>query len=410
MYTQDSLTINTTPQVDNIEQLLKSHIVNDLFKLKWDLKQEGNAFVISPPIEYNKDIVRQSMDYKRQEILKKNKKWIDNHIDSLRQNLVAGKDAFKSEIVPSIEVCQTSRQHELFRICRYYWSSPYSDYVGRRIKLIIRDESLENRPIIGIAALGSPIIHIPDRDQWIGWNTKTRTNNLIYCMDAYVVGAMPPYNMLLGGKLISYVLASNEVRNIYKQKYDGISTTINNRISTNLVCLFTTSLYIHSSQYNRIRYNNKILYDEIGKTKGFGSLHLTNETFSVMMDLLAKNNIFISNRFGDGPNWRMRVIREACDHIGINSDILLKHSFKRSIYAIPLAKNFKKILLGEEQEPEYYNYPLEELADYWRERWLNNRKAYLLRSKRVDEINQFDPQKFSILNENKKSLLEVSHA
>jgi hypothetical protein len=410
MNTKNSLTISTDPQTDDIEQLLKSHIVNDLFKLKWDLKQEDNSFVISPPVEYNKDIVRQSMDYKRQETLRKNQKWIDNHIGMLRQNLVAGKDAFKSEIVPSIEVCQTPPQHELFRICRYYWSSPYSDYVGRRIKLIIRDESLENRPIIGIAALGSPIIHIPERDKWVGWNTKTRTNNLIYCMDAYVLGAMPPYNMLLGGKLIAYILSSNEIRKIYKEKYNGIRTNINNRISTNLVCLFTTSLYVHSSQYNRIRYNNKILYNKIGNTKGFGSLHVTNETFSIMIDLLAQNNIFISNRFGNGPNWRMRVIREACDHIGINSDVLLKHSFKRSIYAVPLAKNFIKILLGEEQEPDYCNYPLEELTDYWRERWLNNRKEYLFRSKRIDEINQFNPKRFNILQENRQSLSGVSHA
>jgi hypothetical protein len=251
---------------------------------------------------------------------------------------------------------------------------------------------LKNHPIIGIAALGSPIIHIPDRDKWIGWNTKTRTNNLIYCMDAYVLGAMPPYNMLLGGKLISYILSSNEIRKIYKEKYNGISTNINKRTSTDLVCIFTTSLYGRSSQYNRIKYDNKILYEEIGKTKGFGSLHLTNETFSIMQNLLVKNNIFISNRFGDGPNWRMRVIREACDHIGINSDILLKHSFKRNIYAVPLAENFKNILLGEEQEPDYYNYPLEELTGYWRERWLNNRKKYLFQSKKIDDINQFKPK------------------
>ncbi|GHT68671.1 hypothetical protein FACS1894110_16780 [Spirochaetia bacterium] len=397
MNLQNALTIETNPQADDIEQRLKLLIVRDLFQLKWDLKTNNGTFVISPPTEYAKDVVKQSMNFKRQEILIKNQIWINNHVNLLRDNLATGKEAFKSEIIPSIEVCTTDRQHELFRICRYYWSSPYSDYVGRRIKLLVRDEAIENRPIIGIAALGSPIIHIPERDNWIEWDTKTRTNNLIFCMDAYVLGAMPPYNTMLGGKLIAYILASNEIRKIYKEKYENICTNINNRISTNLVCLFTTSLYGRSSQYNRIQYNEKYLYNEIGKTKGFGSLHLTNETFLMMQNLLIQNNIIISNRFGDGPNWRMRVIREACDIIGINSDMLLKHSFKRNIYAIPLAENYKKILLGEEQQPNYHNYPMKDLADYWRERWFNSRKKYLLQSGRINEINTFNPLEFTII-------------
>jgi hypothetical protein len=397
MNLQNALTIETTSHSETIEQQLKLLIVRDLFQLKWNLKTDNGTFVISPPTEYDKDVVKQSMNFKRQEILIKNQIWINDHINLLRENLAAGKKVFQSEIIPRIEVCKTDRQHELFRMCRYYWSSPYSDYVGRRIKLLIRDEAIENHPIIGIAALGSPIIHIPERDDWVGWDTKTRTNNLISCMDAYVLGAMPPYNTMLGGKLIAYILASNEIRTIYKDKYKDITTNISNRISSNLVCLFTTSLYGRSSQYNRIRYDEKCLYNEIGKTKGFGSLHLTNETFLMMQKLLIENNIIISNRFGDGPNWRMRVIREACDMIGINSDMLLKHSFKRNIYAIPLAKNYKNILLGKSKRPTYYNYPMKDLTDYWRERWLNSRKKYLVQSGRANEINTFNPSEFNIL-------------
>jgi len=41
---------------------------------------------------------------------------------------------------------------------------------------------------------------IPARDTWIGWDRKARTRNLVYTMDAYVLGALPPYNHILGGK------------------------------------------------------------------------------------------------------------------------------------------------------------------------------------------------------------------
>lgn len=101
-------------------------------------------------------------------------------------------------------------------------------------------------------------------------------------MDAYVIGALPPYNLLLGGKLISYILASNEVRSLYKEKYKDNSTIINNRQADDLVGIITTSLYGRSSQYNRLKYKDELLYQPIGETIGYGTLHLTDETIQNM--------------------------------------------------------------------------------------------------------------------------------
>lgn len=64
-------------------------------------------------------------------------------------------------------------------------------------------------------------------------------------MDAYVIGALPPYNYLLGGKLISYILASDEVREVFSRKYGKTKYD-------QLAAIFTTSLYGKSSQYNII--------------------------------------------------------------------------------------------------------------------------------------------------------------
>jgi len=328
------------------EERVKLLLVRDLFRLNWSIEKSRNKLVISPPRYYNKEIIRQSMSVLRQEILRKNREWIEKHIDLAKNNLAQGKDVLKSEISPRIEICKTQKQHNLFRIFRYYWSSPYSEYVGRRIRLLIRDDGIGNSPIIGIAALGSSIIHIPDRDRWISWDKETRTNNIVYTMDAYVLGALPPYNYLLGGKLVSYILASNEVRKIYKEKYRRKMTIIRRRKASNLVCIFTTSLYGNSSQYNRLKFKNRLLYIPIGYTSGYGTLHISNKTFFAMQQLLEKRGVMETNRFGDGPNWRMRIIRSASDVIGFNSNILLQHSFRRGIYAVPLAKNFRSFLLG----------------------------------------------------------------
>ena len=375
------------------EERVKLLLVRDLFRLNWSIEKSRNKLVISPPGYYNKEIIRQSMSVLRQEILRKNREWIEKHIDLAKNNLAQGKDVLKSEISPRIEICKTQKQHNLFRIFRYYWSSPYSEYVGRRIRLLIRDDGIDNSPIIGIAALGSSIIHIPDRDRWISWDKETRTNNIVYTMDAYVLGALPPYNYLLGGKLVSYILASNEVRKIYKEKYRRKMTIIRRRKASDWVCIFTTSLYGNSSQYNRLKFKNRLLYIPIGHTSGYGTLHISNETFFAMQQLLEKRGVMETNRFGDGPNWRMRIIRSASDVIGFNSNILLQHSFRRGIYAVPLAKNFRSFLLGKTDKPIYYNLPMRTLVKFWRERWLNMRKRNI---NVIDKILSFKPEDFGV--------------
>lgn len=378
-----------------IEEQIKDFIIRDLRNLNWQINFLKDKIEISPPDYYDKEIIRQSMSVKRNEINRINKNWIDKYIDFARANLANGYEALNSEIKPFIEVCETAKQHRLFRILRYYWSSPYSEYVGRRIRLIIRDRALQNKPVIGIAALGSPIIHIPERDDFIGWDKKTRTQNLIYAMDAYVIGALPPYNHLLGGKLISYILASNEVRRIYKKKYSQQVTLINKRKSSELVGLFTTSLYGKSSQYNRMKYNGELLYNPIGETKGFGTLHLTEETIALMRKLLEKKGINIGYKFGDGPSWRMRIIRTIGNILNFDSNFLLRHSFKRNIYYIPLAKNSLEFLKGLESKPDYCDYPMNDLVNFWKERWLDNRKKNL---QIVNKVLQVKNKDFKISN------------
>lgn len=377
----------------SIEEKVKLLILRDLWNVDWKVEYCGRKIIVCPPKEYTKATVRQAMAMKRLEILHSNKRWIKSHIKLAQQNLAAGIDVINSEIKPVIEVCKTQEQQDLFRVLRYYWSSPYSEYVGRRIRLLIRDSALPNKPIIGIAALGSPIIHIPERDEWIGWDKETRTKNLIYTMDAYVIGALPPYNYLLGGKLISYLLASKEIRDIYREKYKDKITLIDERTSDKLVGIFTTSLYGKSSQYNRIKFNNESIYIPIGQTKGYGTLHLSGQTIQAMISLLNSRGFEVNNDFGDGPSWVMRVIRSAADILGFDSDFLLKHSFKRSIYFVPLAKNYREVLTGQTKRTVYTNYKTKELVAFWKKRWLQNRKSnpdILLK------VLEFDPNQFKI--------------
>jgi hypothetical protein len=390
LFAQDNI-----PRTRSLSNRVVLLLVRDLLRLGWSFRTNKGKFELVPPTNYEKEIVRESMSFSRGKLITENRQWIEKHIDIGRKNLTTGFNALKSKIKPIVEVCNTQKQKDLFRLYRYYWSSPSSEYVGRRIRIIVRDGGLPEKPVIGIAAIGSSIIHIPDRDKWIGWDIKTRTKRIIYVMDAYVVGALPPYNDLLGGKLIAYVLASNELRDIYHKKYAKSKTIISGRRRiSDLVLIMTTSLYgLNSSQYNRLKYKSSLLCKPIGITSGFGTLHISNETFAAMRELIISKGYIISHQFGMGPNWRMRVIRTTCDILKLDSDIILRHSFKRGIYAMPLAINWKSFLKGETKKPIYRNLPLRSLTNHWRERWLTMRKV---NHEIVKRVAKFRPEDFVI--------------
>jgi hypothetical protein len=396
---QDSL-LHLLPTFEDeisVEERATMLLVRDLVRLGWRLKSNPklhNSFELAPPNVYAKQVVRDAMAYARNEILEANALWIEKHLHLARRNLALGAKVLESNICPRIEVCKTEKSRNIFRLFRYYWSSPYSEYVGRRLRLLIRDDGIEGSPVIGIAALGSSIIHIPDRDKEIGWDKKIRTDRIIYMMDAYILGALPPYNYLLGGKLISYILASNEIRQLYKERYLDASTIIKGRKASDLALIVTTSLYGHnSSQYNRLKYNDSLLYLPIGETAGYGTLHISNETFNALRTLMEANGHIISYKFGSGANWRMRVIKKACEMMGLDSETILKHSFQRGLFAVPLAINWKAFLNGEDESPIYRDLPMNDLVDYWKERWLTMRRQNDLV---VQQVKDFHPDKFQL--------------
>lgn len=190
-------------------------------------------------------------------------------------------------------------------------------------------------------------------------------------------------------------MLSNEVRKAYKKKYINRRTLIKGVENTDLVLLSTTSLYgKKSSQYNRIKYSDKLAYIPVGETAGFGSLYVTDQEFQKMRDTLAETEIEASHDFGKGANWRMRVIRQYYDKVeNKNSDDILNHGFKRGVYVAPLATNAREYLLGKVKRPEYYNWPLKDLVSFWRSRWLLPRSK---NSEIMDRVKSFEKSSIKV--------------
>ncbi len=58
---------------------------------------------------------------------------------------------------------------DVWRYFRHTWASEYQTVPGRNVMVLIRDAAAKFHPVIGIAALTSPVVHLTLRDEWIGW-------------------------------------------------------------------------------------------------------------------------------------------------------------------------------------------------------------------------------------------------
>jgi hypothetical protein len=215
-------------------------------------------------------------------------------------------------------------------------------------------------------------------------------------MDITVCGAIAPYNHLLGGKLVSLLMASPGAVGAYNARYQASSSLIASSVAgrvvrrkPQLVLLGTTSLFdVSVSQYNRIkvpaqtlggREGEAIEFVRLGRTDGMGSFHFSRETMHAAEILLAQsaNGRQVNSIFGEGVNPKLRKVRSALDAVGLPAQSLLTHGSARIIYVVPLATNFREVLLGREKRARYIipqtSEATDALIEYWQQRWLLRR-------------------------------------
>ncbi|MEM4234186.1 MAG: DUF4338 domain-containing protein [Candidatus Methanomethylicaceae archaeon] len=122
------------------------------------------------------------------------------------KRIASGTEIEPSRVVARlVEVRRGSEDELLFRWVALHWSVPVSSGYGRRLRFLVEDAN--NGKLIGIIGLCDPVFSIAARDRWIGWDVNTKNARLRNVMEAYVLGAVPPYSMLLGGKLVAMLCA-----------------------------------------------------------------------------------------------------------------------------------------------------------------------------------------------------------
>jgi hypothetical protein len=225
-------------------------------------------------------------------------------------------------------------------------------------------------------ALGDPVFNLKVRDDFIGWNVKDRSRGLVNILDAYVLGAVPPYNILLGGKLVACLVRTKQVRDDFLRKYGDTRGIISRRKkAARLVMVTTTSSLGRSSVYNRLKLDGRAYLKSVGYTQGWGHFHVPDSLFAELRSYLRKkkHKYVDGHKFGKGPNWRLRTIRAAFDALGFKAD-LLRHGIGREVFVCELASNAKNILKGKAKRPRYGELPtVAEVGRLARERWMIGR-------------------------------------
>lgn len=256
--------------------------------------------------------------------------------------------------------------HKIWSYALAFWSVPVSAGYGRRMRYLVFDR--QNDKLIGMFGLCDPLIGSNIRDAFIGWNREQKHERLYNCLSAYILGAVPPYNQILGSKLIALSVMFPQIRRDFHKKYLDNQTIISNKERLPyLAYIDTYGAFQKSAIYTRL-FN----WNFAGYTQGQSHIHITaNGSWELIRQFVPEER-FNSYKYGQGSNWKMRTLRIGLSNLGFGED-MLGIGWKRAYYACPLTTNWREFLTGEHKRPKFIQKSPSDLVNYWHERWVQPR-------------------------------------
>jgi len=335
--------------VSTREATLKKRLRKHLRSLGFHKSDDG---ALMPPGS-GKDVIRTIHGVQRDDRLAANKDFISERFSKLLKHFASGEDVDPARISPVLQrISSDTWEGDLFRLASLTWSVPVSNGFGRRLRYLVWDK--HNGKLIGIIAIGDPVFNLSVRDNLIEWDAQARRERLVNIMDAYVLGALPPYNALLGGKMVACLIRSRDIYDDFAQAYGKTTGIISQQEKkARLLAVTTSSSMGRSSVYNRLKLGGIEYFTSIGYTGGWGHFHIPDSLFADLRDYLREigHSYADLHAFGQGPNWRLRTTRAALKTLGFKED-MLRHGIQREVFICQLADNSLKVLHSGRGKPD----------------------------------------------------------
>jgi hypothetical protein len=381
---------------------LKRRLRRHLTSLGFQKAQDGSL----TPLGVEKDAIRTIHAVQRSDRLTANRTFIAERLPALSKYFASGDDIDPAHISPILQrISSGTWEGDLFRLASLTWSVPVSNGFGRRIRYLVWDE--HNGKLIGVIAIGDPVFNLSVRDNLVDWDVKARAERLVNIMDAYVLGALPPYNALLAGKMVACLVRSRDVYNDFSRTYGNTTGIISHQEKrARLLAVTTSSSMGRSSVYNRLKLGGIEYFRSIGYTGGWGHFHIPDRLFTDLRDYLRLigHSYADQHRFGQGPNWRLRTTRAALVALGFHDDTL-RHGIQREVFICELASNALRMLHSGLGRPNLSTLlSAEEVANLAVERWM------LPRSQRMPEFKQWKRENIATLFDEKYNKLLSNHS
>jgi len=368
--------------IDSLKQIIYENIQKSGFTIL-------DGRILSLPDD--KDLIRKAHEASVNHTLEAKYKFISRFEDNfLEKYIINGNELDIHNIRPVLMPISNSSLNNLFNWIKLHWSIPVSSGYGRRLRYIVYDRG--NDAAIGIIGLADPVYGLKDRENLIGWTSEVKKHKLKNIMDAFVLGAVPPYSYLLGGKLVASLVMSPRIRKNFRNKYGGRETRISNEVfDGKLAAITTASALGKSSMYDRIKIPGGSEFIHVGWSKGSGEFQFYNGAYEEIFKLARDSSLKLKNpKWGSGVRNRRTVIRNGLRMLGLPPD-LLYHSVKRELFIVPTGVDSFRFLRGETKKVRYHNITEAEIVDYAIGRWV------IPRSERRKEYLDFKKEQYSLL-------------
>lgn len=344
-----------------------------------------------------RDLARDIQRPARLEQIAKRERFIRSNTALARRYCADGRHLDPARIQPELRVVSAGSEEEiLFRwwnLC--WWSIPYQPSYGRQMRYLVWDKGHDC--VMGLLCLQSPVLRMAARDQYLGIQQSDVDYWVNQSMSASRVGAIPPYNDLIGGKLVAMAATSNEVRREYTSKYSSRLTVMEQRlIPPRLLFITTTSAFGRSSIYNRLKMGGESVAMHIGATQGAGSFQVPDWLYHELLEYLDAQGMDVGRGYGHGPSRKMHLIATALGRLGLPASHY--HGIRRELFLMPLVENLSDVISGKSL-PRWVDRPFDELSEYWKTRWCLPRSIRCPGWHTFDAATLFDEQVPALLFE-----------